>query len=102
MSDLRAACIHGRYDEHTFLANLDFPESSIAYRECPGGREVTDEDILALAAALEPFQCGGCNEWTSVTHWRSGADGVLFHAGAGAPPSDPSLPANSAAIGDTK
>ena len=61
---------------------------------CLGGREVTGEDILAMAAALEPFQCGGCDEFTATTHWRSGADGALFHAGADAPPSDPSPSSN--------
>jgi hypothetical protein len=29
-----------------------------------------------------------CGEETSVTHWRHGADGVMFHAGTDAPPSD--------------
>ena len=89
MSDLnlRAACIHGRYEPHTLARDYNHN----ATEECPGGREVTDDDILAMAAALEPFQCGGCDEFTAVSHWRSGADGAMFHAGADAPPSDPSL-----------
>lgn len=29
-----------------------------------------------------------CGEWTTTTHWRHGADGVMFHAGPDAPPSD--------------
>lgn len=31
-----------------------------------------------------------CGEWTTVSHWRSGADGAGFHTTADAPPSDPS------------
>lgn len=38
----------------------------------------------------EPWQCA-CGEWTTETHWRHGADGVLFHAGPDAPPSDECL-----------
>ena len=38
---LRDECDHGRYDEHTYLAEGGHPESSIAYKDCPGGREVT-------------------------------------------------------------
>ena len=33
------------------------------------------------------WQCA-CGEWTSRSHWRSGADGAGFHASADAPPSD--------------
>ncbi len=36
----------------------------------------------------DKWKCGGCGELTDVTHWRHGADGVLFHAGPDAPPSD--------------
>jgi hypothetical protein len=32
--------------------------------------------------------CGGCETETIVSHFRQGADGVTFHAGPDAPPSD--------------
>jgi len=34
------------------------------------------------------WPCGACGERTSQTHFRQGADGVMFHAGPDAPPSD--------------
>lgn len=36
---------------------------------------------------LEPWECA-CGEITTVTHWRHGADGAMFHAGPDASPSD--------------
>lgn len=49
---LRAACIHGRYEEHTFLANPDCLESSIAYRDCSGGPVVTIVGSIIVAPDL--------------------------------------------------
>lgn len=43
----------------------------------------------------EPWECA-CGEMTTVTHWRHGADGAMFHAGPDAPPSDPCPPQNFA------
>ena len=37
LDDLRVPCEHGRYEEHRFLSPGGDPESSIAYRDCPGG-----------------------------------------------------------------
>ncbi len=49
MSDLplRAACIHGRYERHnTDERHID------SFLPCPGGRDITDSDILTLAADI--------------------------------------------------
>jgi hypothetical protein len=52
---------------------------------------------IAAHEARGDWLCGGCNCWTSTNHWRQGADGVMFHAGPDAPPSDEtSLPQNFA------
>ena len=34
------------------------------------------------------WKCGSCDEMTNQTHFRHGADGVMFHAGLDALPSD--------------
>ena len=49
MTDLRAACIHGRYESH--YPTFDDPDwaSNDKRAPCPGGREVTDREIREAA-----------------------------------------------------
>lgn len=54
MSVLRAPCIHRHYEPHMFYspelphANTDIRQTRVP---CPGGRAVTDEELLRMAAS---------------------------------------------------
>ena len=48
MTDLRAACIHGRYDSHD-----DANDDGSGWIGCPGGREVTIDYEAAEAELLQ-------------------------------------------------
>ena len=46
MNDLRAACIHGRYDQHDIDDNWKWVE-------CPGGRDIT----IDYEDCQDPWEC---------------------------------------------
>lgn len=53
MTDLRAACIHGRYDQHMFSKDPPDIQGDWEMTEhCPGGREVTIEADIDAAGTL--------------------------------------------------
>lgn len=48
MTDLRIACIHGRYDAHDIRPSREFPHKGNPYENnrCPGGQVVTEAEII--------------------------------------------------------
>ena len=52
---LRAACIHGRYEQHYLVTPpdaADGPTDTFDGDPCPGGREITDDEILKMAGTI--------------------------------------------------
>lgn len=54
---MKTPCEHGHYDEHEYLTPGGHPESSVAYRDCPGGVRL-DVDVEALRGAVNVLADG--------------------------------------------
>ena len=68
MSEWRDRCEHGQYDGHHWGNNLSW---------CPGGRPVTDADIMARAAELADYEAA---VKLTIKHLGTLAPSVLYVA----------------------
>lgn len=59
---LRAACIHGRYEKHnTDERHID------SFLPCPGGRNVTDDEIKQMAYRLADLHAAWDLVWEDTS-----------------------------------